>query len=61
MEATAVLAGAYTHHLKFLSPDPQALATFYSNVMDMKLDRIGDETVREAFAADAETWLEAAL
>jgi catechol 2,3-dioxygenase-like lactoylglutathione lyase family enzyme len=45
MEATAVLAGAYTHHLKFLSPDPEALGTFYSNVMDMKLARIGDDWI----------------
>ncbi len=25
------------------------------------MDRIGDEAVREAFAADADAWLEAAL
>lgn len=43
MDATAVRAGAYTHHLKFLSPDPEALATFYADVMDMKAERLGND------------------
>jgi catechol 2,3-dioxygenase-like lactoylglutathione lyase family enzyme len=42
VDATAVRAGAYTHHLKFLSPDPEALASFYSKVMDMKAEKLGD-------------------
>ena len=42
VDSTAVRAGAYTHHLKILSPDPEALATFYSQVMDMKAERLDD-------------------
>src|ERR1700722_14044517 len=45
VDATAVRAGAYTHHLKFLSPDPEGLATFYSQVMDMKAERLGDSWI----------------
>ena len=42
-------------------PEPQAKALLTHAFVADALDRIGDETVREAFAADAETWLEAAL
>jgi catechol-2,3-dioxygenase len=45
MDATAVRAGAYTHHFKLQSADPEALATFYSQVMDMTLDRLGDDWI----------------
>ncbi len=45
MQATAVKAGAYTHHMKLLSPDPERLGTFYGNVMNMKLGRVGDDWV----------------
>ncbi len=45
MDATAVCAGAYTHHFKLHSPDPEALATFYSQAMDMRLDRLGDDWI----------------
>ena len=42
-------------------PEPQAKALLTHAFVADALDRIGDETVREAFAADAEKWLEAAL
>jgi catechol 2,3-dioxygenase-like lactoylglutathione lyase family enzyme len=45
MEATAVLAAAYTHHMKLLSPKPEAVGSFYRDVMDMKLDRIGEDWI----------------
>jgi catechol 2,3-dioxygenase len=35
MTLTAVHAGAYTHHLAITSPDPEGLAKFYSETMDM--------------------------
>lgn len=35
MTLTAVQAGAYTHHLAITSPDPQGLAAFYADTMDM--------------------------
>jgi catechol 2,3-dioxygenase-like lactoylglutathione lyase family enzyme len=34
---TAVQAGAYLHHVAFESSDPQRLARFYANAMDMDL------------------------
>lgn len=42
-------------------PEPQAKALLTRAFVADALDRIGDEAVREAFAADAEKWLEAAL
>lgn len=42
-------------------PEPQAKALLTHAFVADALDRIGDESVREAFATDAETWLEAAL
>lgn len=42
-------------------PEPRAKALLTHAFVGDALDRIGDETVREAFAADAEAWLEAAL
>ncbi len=35
MTLTAVQAGAYTHHLAITSPDPEKLAQFYADTMDM--------------------------
>lgn len=44
MPLTTVQASAYLHHLKFLSPDPAALARFYCGAMQMMLTRQdGDE------------------
>lgn len=42
-------------------PEARATALLTHAFVGDALDRIGDETVREAFAADAEAWLEAAL
>lgn len=42
-------------------PEPQAKALLTHAFVADALDRIGDETVREAFKADANRWLEAAL
>lgn len=41
--------------------EPQAKALLTHAFVADALDRIGDETVRDAFKADAERWLEAAL
>lgn len=46
MTDTAVQAGAYLHHLAFESADPERLARFYAEVMDMDLHRIADEEWR---------------
>ncbi len=35
MSLTAVQASAYLHHLHFTSPEPERLASFYAEVMDM--------------------------
>ena len=43
METTAVKAGAYTHHLQFLSPAPEELARFYGRLMDMTVSRLGEQ------------------
>jgi Fe-S cluster assembly protein SufD len=42
-------------------PEPQAKALLTHAFVADALDRIGDETVRDAFKADADRWLEAAL
>lgn len=42
-------------------PEPRAQALLTHAFVGDALDRIGDETVHEAFVADAEAWLEAAL
>jgi Fe-S cluster assembly protein SufD len=42
-------------------PEPQAKALLTHAFVADALDRIGDETVREAFKADAATWLEQSL
>ncbi|UVO49874.1 SufD family Fe-S cluster assembly protein [Sphingomonas sp. SUN019] len=42
-------------------PEPRAKALLTRAFVADALDRIADETVRDAFAADADAWLEAAL
>lgn len=42
-------------------PEPQAKALLTHAFVADSLDRIGEESVREAFKADADKWLEAAL
>jgi catechol 2,3-dioxygenase len=44
MTLTAVKAGAYLHHLHFESPDPERLARFYGDAMDMELERQADRS-----------------
>lgn len=41
MTLTAVKAAAYTHHLAILSPDPDRLAAYYADTMDMTAKRQG--------------------
>ena len=41
MKQTALLAGAYLHHLCFESPNPEKLSDFYGKVMQMKPQSIG--------------------
>lgn len=42
MSMTALQASAYLHHLHLHSPDPQRLATFYANAMEMTAVPAGD-------------------
>jgi catechol-2,3-dioxygenase len=39
MTLTALKAGAYLHHLHLSSPDPERLARFYADAMDMEVAR----------------------
>jgi catechol 2,3-dioxygenase len=41
MTLTAVKAGAYTHHLHHTSPEPERLAVFYADTLDMTAERHG--------------------
>ena len=41
MKQTALLAGAYLHHLCFESPNPEKLSDFYGKIMQMKPQYIG--------------------
>ena len=41
MNQTALLAGAYLHHLCFESPNPEKLSDFYGKIMQMKPQSIG--------------------
>ncbi len=43
MDFTAVQAGAYLHHIQLRSPDPERLAAFYADAMDMEAERLGEE------------------
>src|SRR4051812_33194717 len=42
MTLTALKAGAYLHHLHLQSPEPERLATFYGEAMEMSVERHGD-------------------
>ena len=46
MVLTAVQAGAHLHHLAFESADPQAMADFYRDIMQMEQTRISDDEWR---------------
>ncbi len=46
MPSTAVQAGAYLHHLAFESANPQRLAEFYADTMDMDLQEISEREWR---------------
>ncbi len=46
MPNTAVQAGAYLHHLAFESADPEKLAKFYAEVMDMEVIKSSDDEWR---------------
>lgn len=41
MKQTALLAGAYLHHLCFESPNPEKLSDFYGKIMQIKPQSIG--------------------
>jgi catechol 2,3-dioxygenase len=43
MKFTAVQAGAHIHHINLRSPDPERLAAFYANAMDMEVERLDGE------------------
>ena len=40
MSLTAVQAEIFLHHLEIQSSNPERLANFYSNIMDMKIDKL---------------------
>ena len=40
MPLTAVQADIFLHHLEIQSSNPERLANFYSNIMDMKIDKL---------------------
>ena len=40
MSLTAVQADIFLHHLEIQSINPERLASFYSNIMDMKIDKL---------------------
>ena len=42
MSLTALQASAYLHHLQFESPDPERLARWYGNVMNMQVSSASD-------------------
>ncbi|HEX2725389.1 MAG TPA: VOC family protein [Beijerinckiaceae bacterium] len=44
MTTTAVKAGAYLHHVHLQSPQPERLAAFYGDAMDMSVERGADHT-----------------
>lgn len=46
MELTAIQSGAYLHHIAFESSNPERLASYYSEVMDMDLLKISDSEWR---------------
>ena len=42
MTLTALKTGAYLHHLHLHSPDPERLAAFYGDAIDMRVERGGE-------------------
>ena len=42
MSAVAVRAGAFLHHLQVQSPDPEKLAAFYGEAMQMSVEKLPD-------------------
>ncbi len=42
MSGVAVRAGAFLHHLQLQSPDPEKLAAFYGDTMDMSVEKLPD-------------------
>jgi catechol 2,3-dioxygenase len=42
MTPTAVKAGAYTHHMAITSPEPERLAAYYADTMDMAAEKHGE-------------------
>jgi catechol 2,3-dioxygenase len=42
MSAVAVRAGAFLHHLQVQSPDPEKLAAFYGDAMQMSVEKFSD-------------------
>ena len=43
MSLTAVQADIFLHHLEIQSSNPERLANFYSNIMDMKIDKLSSD------------------
>jgi catechol-2,3-dioxygenase len=41
---TTVRAGAYLHHLQLLSPEPERVARFYADAVDMKVSQLDDHS-----------------
>ena len=44
MKQTALMAGAYLHHLCFESPNPERLSIFYGEILEMKPKPLGKDT-----------------
>ena len=43
MSLTAVQADLSLHHLEIQSSNPERLSNFYSNIMDMKIDKLSSD------------------
>jgi catechol-2,3-dioxygenase len=43
MSLTALQASAYLHHLHFTTPQPERLAAFYADVMDMNVELLAED------------------
>ena len=43
MSLTAVQADIFLHHLEIQSSNPEKLSNFYSNIMDMKVDKLSSD------------------
>ena len=43
MSLTAVQADIFLHHLEIQSSNPERLSNFYSNIMDMKIDKVSSD------------------